>query len=169
MTEHASPAEISVTYVVTADDLVATSRMAGRDAMPMIHISAAVMVVLGIVLWGTSATMGAVLIASGVGAAVLTHLPGFWRFWLRRQAANLIGEHRRFAFDEDGLHEERADLRHTTPWSVLTEMRITPRGVFLLRHNHIVQALPARAFPSPDALDRLIGLVSAHAPNIRIT
>jgi hypothetical protein len=47
-------------------------------------------------------------------------------------------------------------------------MRVTRDGVFLLRDRHVVLAIPARAFSSPDDVDRLIDLVSANAPGIRI-
>ena len=161
---------LSVTFTVTADDLFATSRMAARDAWPMIHILAGLLVIGGLVLLVLeSPIVGALLIGSGIGVSGLALLPTFWRFWLSRRAAILVGEERHFVFDAEGVHEERTGIRHTTPWTLLTEMRITPDGVFLLRHYQLVLTIPARAFPSPDAMDRLIGLASAHAPNVRIS
>jgi hypothetical protein len=74
----------------------------------------------------------------------------------RKQAPNL----------PTGFHEERAGIRHTTPWSLPTVMRVTRDGVFLLRDGHVVLALPARAFASPQDVDHLISLASARATPI---
>jgi hypothetical protein len=159
MTEHADSTRLSATYVVTADDLVTTSRFAGRNSLPMIYISAAAVVAFGAMY--VDAPLGWPLIGLGVAIGALPMLPGLWRWWLTRRARSLVGEERHFVFDEEGFHEERAGIRHTTPWNLLSVMRITRDGVFLLRDGHLVLALPARAFATPDDLDRLIGLVSA--------
>ena len=168
--ELAAQPPLSVTFTVTADDLYATSRMAARDAWPVIHILAAMLIIGGLVLLALkSPIVGALLIGSGIGVSGLALVPAFWRFWLGRRAAILLGEERHFVFDAEGIHEERTGIRHTTPWTLLTEMRITTDGVFLLHHYQLVLTVPARGFPSPDAMDRLISLASAHAPNVRIS
>lgn len=168
MSEHADFTGLSATYVVTADDLVATSRFAERGALPMLYITAAMAALVGVVLIAWHPIAGALGLGLGIGIAALPMLPAFWRFWLTRQAHDLLGEERRFAFDADGFHEERAGIRHTTPWSLLTVMRITREGVFLLHDRHVVLALPARAFASPDDVDRLIDLVSANASRVTV-
>ena len=168
MSEHADSAQLSATYVVTADDLVATSRFGERNALPMLYYSAAVVVGIGAVLVSSRPITGGVVIGLGAAIVGFAQLPAFWRWWLSRGARNLLGERRHFLFDAEGFHEERAGILHTTPWSVLTVMRITRDGVFLLREGHLVLALPARAFASPDDLDRLIDLVSANTTRVRI-
>ncbi len=167
MTEHADSTQLSATYVVTADDLVATSRFAGRSALPMVIITAAAVAGVGAFYYDTA--FGWVLIVLGVAIGGLAMLPAFWRWWLTHEAGTLLGEERRFVFDEEGCHEERAGIRHTTPWSLLSVMRITREGVYLLRDGHLVLALPARAFATPDEVDRLIGLASANTSRVRVS
>jgi hypothetical protein len=165
----ARPAAVSATFVVTADDLVGMSRMAGRDGIPFILVAAITFVGIGLMLWGHSAILGVAAAIFGVLTAAVALVPGLWRFWLMRQASDLVGEERHFVFDDEGFHEERAGIRHTTPWSAITLMRLTRDGIYLLRHGHVVLRLPARAFASPDDVDRLIGIVSAHASNVRVS
>jgi hypothetical protein len=169
MSERATSTTLSATFVVTADDLLASSRYAERGALPLLYITAAMAALIGVVLIAWQPMVGAVGLGLGIGIASLPLLPAFWRWWLTRQARDLLGEERRISFDADGLHEERAGIRHTTPWSLLTVMRVTRDGIFLLRDRHVVLAIPARAFGSPDDVDRLIELVSANASSIRIT
>lgn len=169
MSEHADSTELSITYTVTADDLVATSRFAARDTLPMLYITAAVVFGIGAIYAGDRPLFGWPLFGMGLAIAAMASAPAFWRWWLTRQARNLVGEERRFVFDAEGFHEERAGIRHTTPWSLLSVMRITRNGIFLLRDGHVVLALPPRAFATPDDLDRLIGLVSANASRVRVT
>jgi hypothetical protein len=165
----APPAALSATFVVTADDLVIPSRLAGRDTVPMIQLSAFVFVLMGIMVWGYSTLLGGLLVAFGVAVSAVALVPAFWRFWLTRQAGDLLGEERNFIFDTEGFHEERAGIRHTTPWSAITVVRITRDAVFLLRYGHVVQLLPTRAFASPDDVDRLIDIVSANASNVSVS
>jgi hypothetical protein len=168
MSEHADSTQLSATYVVTADDLLVTNRFAERGALPMLYIAAAMGIPIGVLLIGWNPIVGALAIGLCIGVAILPMVPGFWRWWLTRQAGDLLGERRHFVFDAEGFHEERAGSMHTTPWSLLTHMRVTRDGVFLLHDRHVVLAVPARAFSSPDDVDRLIGLVSANAPRVRI-
>jgi hypothetical protein len=168
MSEAADSATLSATFVVTADDLVAINRFAERGAFPLLYITAAMAAVIGVVLIAWQPMVGAVGLGLGIGIAVLPTLPGFWRWWLTHQARDLLGEERRFSFDARGLHEERAGVRRTTPWSLLTVMRVTRDGIFLMRDRHVVLAIPTRAFGSPADVDRLIDLVSANASGIRI-
>jgi hypothetical protein len=120
------------------------------------------------VLIAWNPVIGALGIGLCIGVAILPMVPGFWRWWLTRQAGDLLGERRHFVFDAEGFHEERAGILHTTPWDLLTLMRVTHDGVFLLHDRHVVLAVPARAFSSPDDVDRLIDLVSANASRVRI-
>lgn len=168
MSDPADPTSLSATFVVTADDLVATSRFAERGALPMLYITAAMAALIGVVLMAWHPVVGAVAVGLGIGIAALPMLPAFWRWWLTRQARDLLGEERHISFDAEGVHEERAGIRRTTPWTLLTVMRVTRDGIFLLRDRHVVLAIPARAFSSPDAVDDLIDLVSANASGIRI-
>ena len=168
MAEHTEPTEVSAAFVVTADDLVATSRFAERHVLPMVYVTAAAMVGIGAVLVDSNPAAGVLAIGLGVAIGATSLSPAFWRYWLTLQARDLLGEERRFVFDAEGFHEERAGIRHTTPWSLLSVLRITRDGVFLLRDHHLVLAVPARAFASPDDVDRLIGLVSANASNVRV-
>ena len=168
MSEHADSTRLSATFVVTADDLVATSRFAERGALPLLYITALMAAFIGVVLIAWHPVVGAVALGVGIGIACLPLMPAFWRWWLTRQARDLLGEERRISFDAEGLHEDRAGIRHTTPWSLLTVMRVTRDGIFLLRDRHVVLAIPARAFSSPDDVDRLIDLVSANASRVRV-
>lgn len=168
MAEHTEPTALSAAFVVTADDLVATSRFAERDALPMLYITAAMTVGIGALIVGWRPVAGGLVIGLGLVIGASAHLPAFWRWWLTLQARDLVGEERRFVFDAEGFHEERAGIRHTTPWSLLTAMRITGDGVFLMQAAQVVLVVPARAFGSPDDVDHLIDLVSARASNVRV-
>jgi hypothetical protein len=169
MTESAAAPDLSVAYVVTADDLLATNRIGERDGRPMLFVTAAVLVLLGVLLWQLSPLLGGAIAAVGIAAASLVFVPALWRVWIARQAGNLIGERRQFAFDEEGVHEESAGIRHTLPWSTFTHLRVDRGIVMLARNGRLVLAIPARAFASPDDVQRLIGLASAHASHVKIT
>jgi YcxB-like protein len=169
LTEMAATPPLSVTFIVTADDLVATNHVAERDGPPLVYLTGGLVALVGVVLFAVNWLVGTAIAALGVAVVGVTLVPAFRRFWLTRMAGTLLGEQRDFVFDSEGMHEEQGGIRHTTPWAMLTELRIAPTGVFLLRQSQVIQAVPARAFSSPDALDRLIQLVSSHASNVRIT
>lgn len=169
VSEQANPSTVSVTYTVTADDLVAMSRMTERDARPLIHIITAVVLGIGFfIAVSLNPRAGAAVIGLGVALGILSVTPAFWRFWLTRQSGRLIGEQRSFTFDASGIHEGPPAIGYTTPWTAFSVMRITAEGVFLLTDGIVVQMLPIRAFATPYDVDRLIGLVSARASNVSI-
>ena len=85
----ARPAAVSATFVVTADDLVGMSRMAGRDGIPFILVAAITFVGIGLMLWGYSPILSATAAIFGVLTAAVALVPGLWRFWLLRQAGDL--------------------------------------------------------------------------------
>ena len=169
MSEHADSTRLAASYVITADDLVAMSRMTERDALTVIHITTAVVIAIGIlfaVRWNPMA--GAAVMGLGIALGILSLTPAFWRFWLMRRAGSLVGQQRSFTFDAAGIHEGDLALGYMTPWSTFSVMRVTTDGVFLMRDGIVVQMLPARAFASPYDVDRLIGLVSARTTNVSI-
>ena len=146
MSEQTDTTTLSVTYTVTADDLVAMSRMTERDARPLIHIITAVVLGSGfLVAVSLNPRGGAAIIGIGIALGLLSVTPAFWRFWLARQSGRLIGQERNFTFDASGIHEGPPALGLITPWSSFSVMRITTEGVFLLTDGIVVQMLPARA------------------------
>ena len=160
---------LSVDFIVTTDDLVAANRLVERDGRPILFVTAAVLVLLGAVLWAASHVMGALFAVSGLSAAAVVVVPALWQRWIAWQGASLIGERRQLSFDEEGLHHGTAGLGRTLPWSTFTQLRVGRESVSFTRNGRLVQAIPSRAFSSHDDLQQLIDLASAHGPHIRIT
>lgn len=104
------------------------------------------------------------MIGIAVLVAAVTFFPWAWRLVMRRRGRSLIGERRRFVLDAEGMHEERAGVRHTTPWQSVTEVRVDRGNVAVLQNGYMLHLLPARAFRPPVTLTEFLALVGQHAP-----
>jgi hypothetical protein len=84
LTELAATAPLSVTFIVNADDLVATNEIAERDGPPLVYLAAGAFVLIGAVLFDANPVLGMLIAAFGIAAGAQISVPAFRRFWLGR-------------------------------------------------------------------------------------
>jgi hypothetical protein len=155
----------SVSFTITADDVVAFLRLAQRRLNTVVATMGVILVALGLALSIQSgeATAGLLEIVVGLTVFGLTATEFLDRWRVGRVARSIVGTTNSFTFDSNGITAQTATGSGRIPWDAVTQTVENERMLLIKRDRLTVVWIPKRAFASPDDVALLRSLILSHA------
>ena len=167
--EPLEPMSVRVTFTITLDDIVDTSRNVSRDAMASVRVVSGALVLIGLAVWFVAGqTLGLVMGALGLLAFLSDRVRWFDRMSATRSGSEIIGQVCEFSFDASGIHSQRDGVSGSFEWRVISEVRIDTRAMAFYKDKRVVSGLPLRAFDAT-TLREFKEVVRRYAPQARLS